>query len=506
MGKATIIPGGNPSIGYYKIRLDIDRAKADAQILKTTRHIETLDTDIIPVLSSARMDAQNDWAHSGFVLDEIIKQRYAGGTENPDERLEAATIDEKAAYGRYIEAKAKYDAAIFKRESLRRKITYLEGRLERDEVYAWCADCTKHLQGDVGTMEIPGTTEEILIRPGGASGVDAYYNASRDGQLTHVASMSTAEAMYAFTMFPGWQKWRPTYRIGTILSIFGDGKYAFVELDEYYSDVQDLDINVETSYAKVILRYKGQGRPGAIHGAYRRGMRVVLEYENQDHTKAPEVIGLEQSPCTTTSTTMTTTSVSTISTTTSSLLTTTTTATTSTTATTATQPPSPTEWKSPVTCRSAPWGLSIAPWVNPENARNSDDIRTSASFTTTGYSQRLNCYRFRFLESDIPPGSTIEGVEVQIEKSANVPNQIRDSLVRLTDQTGDVGDNKASPTLWSTTEAYVTYGGATDDWNANLTDSDVRRAAFGVRVIVFNTVPGACSALIDHVRIRIYWS
>lgn len=330
MGKATILEGGNPAIGYYRIRLDIDRANANTQILKTTRHIETLDVDIIPELSSARMDTRNAWERSKFVLDEIIKQRYSGGTENPEERLEAACNDEKLAFNVYTEAKAKYDAAIFKRESLRRKLIYLEGRLTNNEVYAWCADCTKHLQGEVGTIEIPGTTDTVLIYPGGADGVNSYYNASRDGQLVYVASMTTAEALYAFSMFPGWQKWRPTYRIGTILSIFGDGKYAFVELDEYYSDMQSLDINVESSYAKVMLRYKRQSRPGAINGAYRRGMRVVLAYPDQDYTQTPTVIGLEQNPCTTTSTTSSTitssSSTSTFSTTTSTISTTTTTA------------------------------------------------------------------------------------------------------------------------------------------------------------------------------------
>jgi hypothetical protein len=76
-----------------------------------------------------------------------------------------------------------------------------------------------------------------------------------------------------------------------------------------------------------------------------------------------------------------------------------------------------------------------------------------------------------------------------------------DSQVRLLKNGVIAGNNLANTTEWPTTEAYVTYGGATELWGQTWTLADVNASNFGVAIAT--QVQGG-TAQVDHVRITVY--
>lgn len=164
-----------------------------------------------------------------------------------------------------------------------------------------------------------------------------------------------------------------------------------------------------------------------------------------------------------------------------------------------------TAWKSPGTCENVDRDGKVN-WVNPNNAKVSDDSDAVTQPNKTDYSDWLRCTNFGFTTSDIPSGSTIVGIELDIEKCQTAEYIICDSSVRLRKSTGQVGDDKASATEWPTTDTYVTHGGSSDDWNAGLSDSDIRSTGFGMDLSVLNTAITVSMAEVDHVRIKVHYT
>lgn len=149
-------------------------------------------------------------------------------------------------------------------------------------------------------------------------------------------------------------------------------------------------------------------------------------------------------------------------------------------------------------------------WDNPGNIIADDgDVATSGVGNATD-TQTLRATNFGFSASDIPEGAQILGIEVGVMRrtfsafgSGGAP---QDLLVRLRIAAGQVGDDKASPEFWPTVEAEKIYGAAEDDWNAGLTDADVRSAGFGVDLRVVSSAAGSnlWTLLVDFVRVRVH--
>lgn len=118
-------------------------------------------------------------------------------------------------------------------------------------------------------------------------------------------------------------------------------------------------------------------------------------------------------------------------------------------------------------------------WTNPGNATGAPDA-TVATASLNGVSPVLSITNFGFA---LPASAVILGVEVRITRGvgAGVINA-RDFLVDLVGISG-TSQNKAKADLWSNGSlSAVTYGSASDGWNANLTASIVNDSAFGVRL------------------------
>ena len=143
-------------------------------------------------------------------------------------------------------------------------------------------------------------------------------------------------------------------------------------------------------------------------------------------------------------------------------------------------------------------------WTNASNIGADDGSEaqiTAATYDAGDHSYRLKATNFGF-SADIPAGSTINGITVEIDRR-DFAGDAQDQEVRLYDANPSlVGDDKQTADSWPTTSAIATYGGASDTWNAGLTADDVRSSVFGVALIVLansaNTDIG-----VDFIRVTI---
>jgi len=164
-----------------------------------------------------------------------------------------------------------------------------------------------------------------------------------------------------------------------------------------------------------------------------------------------------------------------------------------------------TDWKSPGTCANID-RIGGAAWSNPDNVKASDNNDAIVAISGVDNSDWLRCTNFGFTSSDIPSGMSIVGIEMKIEHRASAPSDTWDSALYLRKTSGQVGDNKADPTVWTTTEATFTYGESTDTWNAGLVYADiVNNSDFGLDFSAHNDYVETEDAEVDHVQMRIYY-
>ena len=144
-------------------------------------------------------------------------------------------------------------------------------------------------------------------------------------------------------------------------------------------------------------------------------------------------------------------------------------------------------------------------WSNPGYLLSSDNARSSVTVPDGEESGTLLASKFGFY---IPPDSTLEGVEVIVERRASAGSAIMDATISLVDDAGEpIGDNAADlVNYWPTTEATKTYGSSTDLWNADLTLAIVGHDQFGVAIVVRNEAEVDVAAEVDAVWITVYYT
>lgn len=150
-------------------------------------------------------------------------------------------------------------------------------------------------------------------------------------------------------------------------------------------------------------------------------------------------------------------------------------------------------------------------WVRMKNTgASTGSYRTDHAYIVIEYSlpdtDGLKLTNFGF---SLPSDATVVGIEVDIEKSADVADTIKDEQVRLLNASGVLeGDNKADvDTAWGTSDATANYGGSTDMWGTSFTKSDVEDSDFGVEIrATKGTSTDDVIASIDHVTITIHYT
>jgi hypothetical protein len=234
--------------------------------------------------TTARQTAETDVVAAQAELNLLIEQ-LAAATPEEAPAIRDAIVEKQAA------AKIPGEilgAARRKESSLTLALVQVDMEIVRlDAVLAtedtrniWCADYSNTLTGQVDTIEINGEPGQILIAPGGSGEASAL--------LTGAEAMSTANWARNFALHPYWQKWKPTYRTGLILSISGDT--CTVSLDPAESSYQALDINQQAILGGVPIQYL------ECNGlAFEVGDGVVVRFTGQNWS-SPVVVGFAHNP------------------------------------------------------------------------------------------------------------------------------------------------------------------------------------------------------------------
>jgi len=149
-------------------------------------------------------------------------------------------------------------------------------------------------------------------------------------------------------------------------------------------------------------------------------------------------------------------------------------------------------------------------WSTPSNALTQDDAYATASLTKVNQiSHYLKVTGFGF---SIPSSATIKGIAVEVDRFASTGTggtRVSDNSIRLVKGGAISGDNKASASLWpsSDTDTYLSYGNSTDLWGLSWAPADINNASFGVAISAKKDGSnGNRNAYIDHVRITVYYN
>ena len=154
---------------------------------------------------------------------------------------------------------------------------------------AWCMDLTESIGPGtiVATAEIPGEPSRVLIYPRARK--QGQYQPGRDGELVPREWQDPNQVFYNAAILPGWQKFKPTYRVGTISAL--SGNTCSVALDAVDSTAQGLDVNQSQTLSGLPIEYMN------CNGfAFAIGDRVVVEFQNRRWDGDKRVIGFVSNP------------------------------------------------------------------------------------------------------------------------------------------------------------------------------------------------------------------
>jgi len=143
-------------------------------------------------------------------------------------------------------------------------------------------------------------------------------------------------------------------------------------------------------------------------------------------------------------------------------------------------------------------------WTNPNDAKADDTSYASCKLDKNTYGDWLKLTNFGFSSSDIPDGSTINGIEFVISRYGFYADNNYDSALYLYDD-GQVGNNLASATKWPKSIGEATYGGATNMCGTSLAQADIVASTFGVMLSVAAGVY-APTHYVDYIKIRVYYT
>lgn len=157
--------------------------------------------------------------------------------------------------------------------------------------------------------------------------------------------------------------------------------------------------------------------------------------------------------------------------------------------------------------------IGVTAWTSPSNVTASDNTRATVTLAkNSGVSQAIKATGFGFA---IPADAEINGIQVEWETSEGgtaAAGGIHDNAVRLVRAGTIEATDRSNTTFWAApaSEAFVTYGGATDLWGAAWTAADINDANFGAAISAKNVkVSGGGaneSANVDAVRITVTYT
>lgn len=234
MGQAIITSGGTNAL--YNIRLVKHAAKSAAELSAITARLTEL-TTLILAADNKIAEELAAIAPLQSALNTAISL-FDGSTET----RKAVTTAQAAIISKQTDViKAQSALSLLKaeEESIKKRQKMLTDAMASETLAGiWCTDLTEDLVAGatVGTMEMNGVDDEIIIAPGGKVSESI-------GLLQHVGVSTGAAVFCNRARLPAWQKWKPTYRVGRIITINYESNICDVGIEEQYSEEQGLKIN-----------------------------------------------------------------------------------------------------------------------------------------------------------------------------------------------------------------------------------------------------------------------
>ena len=290
MGRATIVSGG--PTGRYTIALDYGTAERDARVAKFDAKIAEMEDRAI--WQQGQVDGFQGGLDSlrpefDLLVTEYVALTKAAPRDNVAIDAKRKQIDAKTTeIVKQQQWLASAEAALAMTKTAIKSAQLERGALLSAEVsetrQAWCADLTETATGAVGTLEVPGESALILIQPGAPAPTAIH------GALTAREIQSPGQVFWNAAVLPGWQKFKPTYRWGTITALDQNADKCTVELAEARSSAKRLDVNQAATLKKVPIVYME-----CNSAAFEVGDRVIVEFQSNDW-KQPRVIGFVDYP------------------------------------------------------------------------------------------------------------------------------------------------------------------------------------------------------------------
>lgn len=290
MGRATVESGGED--GRYVISLDFGEGLKTALLAALSIALAEVETRIAGQQvrvdeAQAKEDIQAQRYRDEIDLFIAAHPTFSAGAPRPDDSavvFELSQLRQKQTATRLL--RDQLNALKFDRAQVFKRIAYWNNFIPTDRRPAWCVDFTEDaaIGSTVATVEIPGESGLILIAPGAPTPTSA------DGHLVAREVMSPEQAFWNAAVLPGWQKFKPTYRWGTITAINTEADTCSLTLATATSSARSLDVNQTTTLTDVPIVYM------VCHSApFDVGSRVVVKFTGQDWTQ-PTVIGFLDNP------------------------------------------------------------------------------------------------------------------------------------------------------------------------------------------------------------------
>jgi len=272
MGKANIVSGGDGGRYFADLVKDVSRiAERKTDIANTILNLRERLTEIDTSAISAKQSEVNAQQSSVNSLIEEIDDSEESIKAVADACEQLAILN--GELGKLSNEKEQIEAQITELEKER---TLLDSANELERVEIYCSDYSEKLKGTVSTIEIPGTTKQVAIRP--AFSDYARYDSERDGLLQPALSGTPASVFFNLAMEPGWKRWCPFYRSGVIEDIDYTNDTCSVRIDEE-AQGQRLVFNYPT--ARALLENVPIEYMQCNSFAFYEGDRVIVEFNRQ---------------------------------------------------------------------------------------------------------------------------------------------------------------------------------------------------------------------------------
>jgi hypothetical protein len=288
MGKALITGGGEE--GRYTIDLDFGEAQRLALFNAATEALAIIEqrvTEQQGYVDTADAIEASARAALAVTFDELVAQLQVNPTAPASARAlyDSLLRDYRKLQAQHQPMRIALNALKAAKTRAQLRVRTWQDLATKSTRQAWCATFTEDAAGTVATIEVKGEPDLIVIAPGGRGHIPTI-----DGEVLARELMSPEQAYFNAAILPGWQKFKPTYRWGTIRSIDWDGETADIDLAPALSSAQRLDVNQASSLSAVPIFYLDCGAR-----CFSLDERVIVRFTAQDWA-APELIGYLDTP------------------------------------------------------------------------------------------------------------------------------------------------------------------------------------------------------------------